>query len=160
MTELDELAPQYKEYTVEQVYKALAANGFDHLRGQWFSQHIDGTIHGGCVLAQAALNLGVSANTSDFSLAAMLNKFEVNKNSKWLKTPNVYSDRLGYSKLGDVIIYWNDLIDPKTRIGYYLKTYQDVAKMAWELMKPFFKETISLEVKDYKFIKVGEPVLA
>lgn len=46
------------EKTVEDIYNALDKNGFTYLRGQWFEFNEKGQATGGCVLGQAALNLG------------------------------------------------------------------------------------------------------
>jgi len=57
---------EFGKYTVEEVFNALAENGFEHLRSQWmnfnesdYNQLVP--ITGACVLGQAALNLNVIA---------------------------------------------------------------------------------------------------
>jgi hypothetical protein len=56
------------------------------------------------------------------------------------------------------IIYWNDLrardadgryILEDGEFTYHLPTYEDVAKMAYDVLSPFFDETVELVEFDY-----------
>lgn len=151
--------------TVEDVYNALKQNGFDHLRGTWLT---DG---GGCVLGQAAMNLNVaaSADVSDvseespdwveyqgawrqYALDEQLNSVgSLSKGDTWYPDEE-YTQPLG---IGDTIIYWNDKYVYKNGdIGtgvreYVLPTYDDVANMAYGILKPFFNETVKLLKYEY-----------
>lgn len=148
--------------TVREVYEALAKNGFDHLRGMWFRL---GDNVGGCILAQAGFNLGVIITTDDYSafgldewveqanyedepirtLHGALNRFKVDPDHpKYLRTAITRG-------IGDQILYWNDLTE-RDETGadvYVLKTYKDVADVAYELLEPFMDETVELSVYDY-----------
>jgi len=174
---------EVKEFTVRQVFEALAQNGFYHLRDTWTADDMHGVIDGGCVLHQGAMNLGVlsSKDTNEYSeefidsdieeyeaeakylkynIQDQLNKWSVRPGSKW--APEVYSgdfveqarDR---RRLGNVIMYWNDLssYDEKEDVSiYHLSTYEDVIKMAEEVLKPHMDKTIKLLARTWKYKKV------
>lgn len=149
------LPKNVKTYTVREVYDALAKNGFEHLREQWFKVNEDGSVAGGCVLGQAALNLSIVATAEDgwwryienmeeqpnntYTLWDQLNKFHINRKSKWASQGEHDPDSL---QVGDVIIFWNDLYDFGRK--YYLPTYQDVVSMAYDVMEPFFDKKVYL----------------
>lgn len=56
----------YREYDVEDIYKAIEKNGFEHLRGAWVSPGVNNGKAGGCAIGQAALNLNVATNYDHF----------------------------------------------------------------------------------------------
>lgn len=138
---------EYDTFTIKQIYDALAKNGFQHLRGKWTSQDINGVTVGACVLGQAALNLGVvdhSAYDEEDTLVAVLNQFDVDPDSKWFNY-----DQDG---VGSTIVYWNDLeeIDQDDNpLGYTLKTYPEVVAMAYDLLSPIFDQTVSIATKEW-----------
>ncbi len=157
---------EYVEYTVEEVYNALKKDGFEHLRGQWTSTDMDGAIVGACVLGQTAINLGVHANSEfngAFNLVYQLNTFPVDKSNPWAIAYDIDLPR----GAGDTIIHWNDMEDDAYYDEYgdydpeeegpiwYLKTYAEVAKMAYEVLSPHFKETIKLAKREWKLPEVS-----
>jgi len=97
------------------------------------------------------------------SLESQLNRFDLEDeapDSPWLRGPA--GDRMGEG-IGQVIIAWNDLravnengtrkYESKMIDGeeiqvpvYVLETYKDVAKMAYEVLEPFFDETIEVAI--------------
>lgn len=194
-----------KTFTVREVYDALAKNGFEHLRENWFDGWNNGKPVGACVLGQGALNLGVLADNEgdkrwldlykkldaqfqevetpsddepedgdawsewnklwnayndaeefltegyvEYSLVCQLDNYR-NKNTKWNDGPS-YSNGVG-----STIIHWNDKYDNEyeyddnghivsSKQVYALRTYEDVKKMAYEVMEPFFNRTVELLV--------------
>jgi hypothetical protein len=170
-----------KEFTVQDVIDAIAADGLDHLRGQWINAY-DGKIHGGCVLAQGAFNLSVvptedrgtlpqevmksSGLKTNFgyhatkpiqnSLIKQLNRFKVRADSKWLSTD--VSDK---PKCGDTIVYWNDKKSYNLRgeVEYNLPTYEEVAQMVKDVLEPHKDKVVRLRVVDYGgWLAPKEPV--
>jgi hypothetical protein len=149
----------FEEVTVEEVYKALALNGFEHLRSQWTAHDVRGAIKGACILGQGALNLGVvmvDENDSDedpYSLLNQLNKLSVPPTSQW---------DVDYGA-GSTIIEWNDKTEfilkkdgspARDRNGnmrkqYVLRTYKDVLKMAHDVLSPHFSKKLILRKKEY-----------
>jgi hypothetical protein len=162
--------------TIKQIYEALAQNGFEHLRGEWFDG-LKGK-KGGCVLAQTAMNLGVFAynpydsyndgydsNTTPYhgwaskyyseyledfkngapevkNLQSVLDEFDVDPESQWF---------IG-NKAGYTIIHWNDARDYNEKnldYQYRLKTYQEVAQMARDILEPYFDQKVQLTTFDY-----------
>src|SRR5258708_27766379 len=104
-----------KDVTIREVYEAIAKNGFEHLRKEWLCTNNDGVVIGGCVLQQAALNLGVQgpsrylsivSSADKYSLVEQLNQYTLRKNSKWAKFAALYGTQA--RGLGNVIIHWND----------------------------------------------------
>lgn len=136
------------EFTVEQVFNALAQDGFEHLRGQWTAQDLNGVITGGCVLGQTAVNLGVASTYDDeenFNLQEQLNRFVVAPDSKWYINDSAHC--------GDTIIHWNDRLAFDTygyENGYALKTYAEVIEMARDILFPYFDEKVVLAEKEWK----------
>lgn len=160
-----------KSFTVREVVKAIAVDGFDHLRGEWFKT-FDGKLTGGCVLAQGAINLSVLPEKDDFgidinldfvhgTLVDQLNRFP-NKHPRW-STPDAKwgmpADDTWFKECGSAIIHWNDAERWKKNTDgsemvedgpeYYLPTYKEVADMAAEILAPYLDETIELSVVDY-----------
>lgn len=163
---------KYVEKTVKEVYEAIEKNGLDHARGTWYTEGWKGA----CVLGQGAFNLGVLStgdftnyilddiNTAEyggwgvvsqklarFTLEAQLNRFEVPADSPWHKAGNY--------KAGATIIGWNDeyakekdgsyILDEDGNYTYALATYADVAKMAYDILSPYFDEVVTLVEFDY-----------
>ena len=164
MTDLTE----YKEVTVRQAFEALKENGFEHLRGRWSAEDIEGVITGGCALQQIALNLGVEGNSRDsqdeedqYTLANQLNRWVIRKDSRWAK--DEYGDVSEYRGLGDIIMEWNDryegtIYNNKTgryERQYTLPTYQDVVNMAEQVLRPHMDKTIKLRTRTWNARKVA-----
>ena len=82
-----------KEITVREVFDALEKNGLEWLRGRWFKNGLDsdGEIKtiGGCVLGQAAANLGVVGPTESRtdSLAHYLTEIGYSESDWWHVSP-------------------------------------------------------------------------
>lgn len=131
--------------TVKAVSEAIEKNGLEHLRGSWFRVETKGgqtLVVGGCVLAQAAINLG-ALQTEDEpqeprgTLLQALNQFPPTE-GRWTVAEGNDIDTVGRQ-----IIYWNDL---ESEDGdWELKTYAEVAKMARECLEPYFDKEITLE---------------
>ena len=146
------------KFKVRDVYRALEANGFEHLREEWTADDMDGVIRGGCVLQQAGMNLGVVVGGEDEDDSnSLLRKLDalgqVPSNSKW-----VVSEYGSSPTIGEAIIYWNDkyewVYNPKTQRDerrYALKTYKQVAKMAYDLLEPYMDKSITLKEKDWNY---------
>lgn len=132
------------DITVRDVYNALKQNGFEHIRRDWTRADIEGVITGACVLGQAALNLGVDANTYSGNLVSALNAFEVSTHNKW-----AFNKEETYG-VGDTIINWNDKQD-ENGLYWVLPTYADVVKMAYAVMRPHFDKPIHLTEKNWVF---------
>lgn len=134
--------------TVKAVSEAIEKNGLEHLRGSWFRFDIkDGKtlVVGGCVLAQAAINLG-ALQTEDSpeyqdrgTLLAALSFPPTG--GRWTVPEDQEVDTVGGQ-----IIYWNDL---EREGDWALKTYADVAQMARECLEPYFDKEITLESYDW-----------
>lgn len=150
-----------KQVTVKEIYEAIEMNGFDHLRGHWMDIDAEGKVQGGCVLAQGAINLGVMASFNEtqysshpliqgHSLAEQLDTLTVPEDSKWIPREGLGME----NKVGSTIIYWNDHLeyDEKTfENKYTLPTYEDVTKMAHDLLEPYFDKKLNLAVREYFF---------
>lgn len=146
-----------KEYTLREIFEAIKKNGLLHLRGEWYGTNDKGKVNGACVLGQAAFNLNVPANDNyspEGNLESELNNFPLDQNSKWA----TYNGSRIY-KVGDAIITWNDAYsfekdgrvaqDSKGRSKYALRTYDQVVKMAHEILEPYFDKTVSLPYYEY-----------
>lgn len=149
--------PEMRKFKVSEIVEAIEKNGLDHLREEWYQTTYDGKLTGGCVLMQAAFNMSVSPeagadvlNGTPFhryaGLAGALNQFQ-NKNKKWAYSTN---------ECGNLIIHWNDAsheeeIEGETDMVYDLPTYEDVAKMAREVLAPYMEEEVELPIVDYTF---------
>lgn len=169
------------EVDIEDVYKALEKNGFEHMRGAWVD--LAGDKKGGCVLGQAAMNLGVYPSPEAFAfnggpnenwwdrylndggdvedaynrarqdnLLTQLNQFVLDNPDDNPWTPVNDYGSTGYP-IGTVIIYWNDLVERDEQgyatETYVLRTYKDVAWMAYDVMKPHFGKKITVATYDY-----------
>lgn len=147
-----------KEVSVRDIFLALKENGFYHLRQEWTAEDVDGVIVGGCLLQQGAMNLGVKAH-GYASLQNKLNQFDfIDSNSRW--------SLMEENPVGDLLIHWNDAttskwIKDKDNFeggrwvdGYLLPTYEDVVKMAEEILNPFMDKKVYLEEKDWNFRKI------
>lgn len=165
------IAPQEtKTFTIKEIFEAIEHNGFKHLREEWVSYNAKNKAVGACVLGQAALNLGAITNSeadetyniyTDYSddydqpeiktLLEQLNQFD---------TPEKWSDGdEEIDKAGNAIVYWNDKhvtdedgnskLTPSGKPIYELKKYEDVVKMAREILEPYFDKTIELTHYEY-----------
>lgn len=178
------MATEYVTKTVKEIFEALAKNGFEHLRGQWFS-YMDSVKPGACILGQGAINLGVipynifeegetsllygedlddredfiiAEGSDEYTILGQLNHWQVPPTSRWYVE---YTDH----GLGSVIMYWNDKENEDERgdhydendnhLGYILATYKDVINMAREILEPHFNEEVKLAVYDYQMPEVG-----
>lgn len=150
-----------KEYTVKEVFEALKKNGFSFTRGEYIYKSAKAI--SACALGQAGLNLSclVSEEIIDnpymappelekaflikkyrsFTIEGQLNKWKY-RNKKWRRTDH------GYLGLGAVIIYWNDKFDETTG-EWVLRTYEDVANMAEEVLRPHFDKVVTLIEFEY-----------
>jgi hypothetical protein len=164
-----------KEFTVKQVFEALKQNGFAHLRATWQDTDRNGRIVAGCVLAQTGFNLGVAYN-SELLVEEMReyirgflsdeDYFAIRRSDEWYKAvddirhKNIESEfnRFEYEgkrwkvedrRCGSLIIYWNDLLNDDGE--YKLKTYEDVAKMAGQVLKPHMNKKVHLAVRQFSF---------
>lgn len=158
-----------RTYTIKQMFEALKQNGFEHLRGEWISG--EGQVVGACVLGQALSNLnavsqedlqrsgmGADIKVAD-SLVDQLNRFEISPDSKWAGQNWVENEEYAeegywlYSpeslSLGEVIIYWNDQAIDYYNQKYFLQTYEEVVDMAYDVLSPYFDETIELPHYEY-----------
>ncbi len=157
------------QLTLRQVYDALAADGFEHLRDQWIND-FNGKVVGGCALGQAAANLNVlphstygfdgSYITEDGifgrpgSLFEALRAFPVVVD-KWKVSSNGEDE---YESVAEAIVGWNDAgvweSDPDNeedyiQVGWALPDYEDVVEMAYDVLEPFFDEVIEVEQHDF-----------
>lgn len=200
------------EKTVKDVYDALEKNGFDYLRDQWFEYDVHGNAIGGCVLGQAALNLGVyGTDEEDHSqiepyvgLEAIEEAYEIQFKGRKVEEPDPELDYFDEDKnevpnlvtneeiatealkthvnltvedqlnrfrvtvakwkhpddpsggAGSAIIHWNDAKrrDEKGMLvwptEFILPTYEEVAKMAHDILKPHFGKKVYLMQVDRK----------
>ena len=137
--------------TVKQVFEALEKNGFEHIRGSWFkfSETNSNLVVGGCVLGQAAINLGVLQPIDseddyeiDGSLVAALDRIK--------PTTGKWNEERYFSGLAEQIIYWNDKTKRiNGKLVYALPTWEDVVEMARDCMTPHFKEKITLSTYEW-----------
>jgi hypothetical protein len=95
----------------------------------------------------------IGNQAENYSLLTQLDKFNVPADSKWLR-----DDLTG---VGSTIIHWNDSYDLKQNkitwkyeFVYKLPTYEDVAKMAFELMEPYFDQTVELMLTQTESVSV------
>ena len=135
--------------TVEDAYKALVKNGFEHIRKEWVSTNPDGTILGGCAIGQMAINLGVAPigdgkhTPMMYTLHSQLNHFMVPYSKLRGRVRYNYD---GYAALGDLIITLNDM---SGNMGFVYK-WKDLVRAVHYYMKPFFNEQITLSVVTFK----------
>lgn len=117
------------EVSVESAFKALAKNGFDHIRDEWVSTNNDGTILGGCALGQMGVNLGAEFS-GPCGLEGQLNRFD---------------------GAGGKIIQYNDWKAwNSAEEDYDYHDWKDVVAYAYEILKPHFKETLILVTHQFK----------
>ncbi len=147
----------FTEFTVREVYEAIAKNGFAHIREEWTAQDFEGQIYGGCVLQQGGMNLGVAVNNetgeneTSMTLATKLDEFLIDPKNPW------YTSNVGHKGAGSIIIYWNDKAefveneDGEGEYIYDLPTYEAVTEMAYEVLEPFFDHVITLENREWNF---------
>lgn len=166
-----EIKQEYKTFTVEEVFEALAKNGLEHIREEWISADNEKVV-GGCVLGQAAYNLKTPAFEEQYDLQDEeiigsvgdlydeLNVFAA-KDSRWYN--DATKEAMGNDEAGiaEVIVYWNDkrakndkgqYLRPKGNSWgyvYELETYAEVVQMAREVMEPYFTHTVKLPHYDY-----------
>ena len=150
-----------KEFTVREVFEALAKNGFHHARATFFED----TFNSACVLGQAALNLGVVVSESfyesdvsypvsnkdiekwgKYNVVTQLDRFKV-KNSKWIPEPSEDDD--SPRTCGETIMFWNDETDVDGE--YLLSTYEEVVSMAREVLAPHMEKKVKLATYDYRY---------
>lgn len=171
-------AVSLKTFTVKEVYDALAANGFEHLRGKWIDVDSQGKPVGGCVLGQTAVNLGVFAESEQFSDAlydvyitqripddddeedyrSVDDRVDADMETYSHNTLEVQLNRFlvpddspwnyGAGEAGSVIIHWNDQPSDDGK-GYALATYEAVTEMAYDILSPLFDETVTIAVQEY-----------
>lgn len=154
---------EIKVVTIREVYDALAKNGFKHLREHWFeTQMLEEDAFAptaGCVLAQAAFNLGVAVNASnlqddhafreyhEYTLHEQLHAIPYT-GATWQPTTEdaeqwVQDGGDDERSVADIIIYWND---KNTDGMYFLQTYEDVKRMAYSVLEPHFDKKIEVLV--------------
>ena len=83
---------------------------------------------------------------NNLALERQLDKWTVPDDSPWS------NDETHGVGLGGAIIHWNDksIYDEKERaVRWALPTYEDVAKMAYDLLSPHFDETVQLVKYEY-----------
>jgi hypothetical protein len=133
--------------SVREIYDAIARNGVEHIRGSWIHVNKQGLVSGGCVLAQGALNLRTRIDSNGTDLYDALNRFYLSPDNKWYMDPSL--------PVGSTIVRWNDKregrigSDGKLRTVYVLRTWNQVLKMVYEVLEPFFDETINLPYYEY-----------
>lgn len=149
--------PTMKSVTVKEIYDAIKQNGYDHIRGQWLVYDWDRKSIAGCVLGQAAINLNL-IDISDKQIfnydlqfdevSEALNRFVVPSDSEWY----VFADA---DRCGNAITFWNDkreedvtgqAVYHHSQPVYALKTYDDVAAMAYDILSPYFDETVKVPI--------------
>lgn len=163
---------EYVTLRVEDVYKAIKKNGFEWVREQYEQINADGEVYAGCVLGQASFNLNVDPANDDnwyHSLVGQLNTFNVSPDSRW------YTEQ--QPQVGFTITTWNDKIihyghemddasfggclqdaeyDEKHSVEGYvptewaLNTYEEVVQMCYDILSPYFNETIRVIKKTWK----------
>jgi hypothetical protein len=142
-------SPPLKEIDVEEVFEAIKKNGFEYVREAWFSYEPDGTVKGGCVLGQAALNLSVPASNEEVyetNLVYALDNLGGVENEKWIDPAFCSAG----TPIGGAIVAWNDrMVGVDGAMQYVLKTYEEVTQMAYDLLSPYFGEKIYLS--EYKY---------
>jgi hypothetical protein len=139
--------------SVRDIYEAIAKNGFDHVREAWLTVDWQTGNIGACVLGQAAINLGIvpiqnlNEMKADEIGGALNGIFRRQLNKLGEAIPKWQNPDAGHHLIGDVIIFWNDLVDYDDEgesEGYHLPTYEDVTKMAYEVLSPHFDKEIIL----------------
>lgn len=144
----------FTEFTVKEVFEAIAKNGFTHLRKDWTAEDMQGIIYGGCVLQQGGMNLGVAvtretdAAETDSTLVRQLDQFPC-ISPKWQTSG-------GGGSVADTIIQWNDKgmwSEDDEKFIYELPTYQDVVNMAHDVLEPYFDKVIRLENRAWNINK-------
>lgn len=156
--------------TVKQLFDALESNGFEHLRGTWFKFGDDGAVIGGCVLGQAAINLGAYEYEQEAgqegTVTKALSRFPATQ-GRWTEW-NTKSTIDRPVNVASQIIYWNDVVEPLTneelglqdeeenqgifndpKTKYVLPTWPEVVEMARDCLTPYFDETIELAQFDW-----------
>lgn len=149
--------------TIKALFEALEKNGFEHLRGAWFRSNYDSVIVGGCVLGQAAINLGAYQPNTGFpniseaegTLLHELNKFKQTA-GKWEIENSVgqgYGNLVdGCPTVGQQIMSWNDsgkYGGPNNDFEYNLPTWPEVVEMARDCLTPYFNEVITLQKHEW-----------
>jgi len=177
--------PVTRTVDIEEIYKAIEQDGFDWVRGTWLHFDEDGKVISACVLGGAAINLGILPTDShlkintegyDYSkdgyrqevedyywevrenlshrnqdLYTQLNALgSVPKDSKWATSDG---DEYG---IADAIIHWNDTSDYDTG-EYVLKTYEEVTRMAYDILEPYFGTKITLLTMEQPPLFLNDP---
>ncbi len=146
--------------TVKELFDSLEKNGFEHLRGSWFKYDNDGLIVGGCVLGQAAINLGAWEDANEAgeegTITRALDEFPITE-GRWTEWPDNMNEWDRPQNVGSQIIFWNDVtrvtgVDENENnvFEYRLKTWPEVVEMARECLTPYFDKQIQLKEHDWK----------
>lgn len=159
-----------KTITVDKVLEAIEKNGFKHLRESWLDFDANGNVIAGCVLGQAAVNLGIlpvmpsyDAFEKHFPKVYSLDrKYEIKMNS-WQSAigeslPNGLVefviehslrnqlDRVGSPKelLGSQLIDYNDAYDYDDGIRKFTYSWKEVLMFARKILTPHLDKTVTL----------------
>lgn len=152
-----------KTFTVREVWEALKQNGLQHLRSTWYIDGTeDGTAKGACAIGQAAYNLGVpytdempDESTYD-NLSEALNQFTTPR--KWAHYGETtaeaivaVNDAYRINKETGMIARHRLATDGAEASGkpYYRFSYNEVVKIAHEILEPYFDKTITLPIYEY-----------
>lgn len=159
-----------RKFKVRTIIQGIRENGLALLRGEWLQADYEGRVTGGCILGVTAFNLQVIATRDEdfndpnnrfadsddvnefnkpeiISLYDALNCLQVDRDSKWA------NDNLGHQGppnglgAGHVIVHWNDASETSNG-KWVLKTYDEVAAMAEEVLRPFMDQEIEITVVD------------
>lgn len=156
-----------KTVTGREIYEAIAKDGFNVLRGDWFSTDEQGKPRA-CLLGGAAINLGVYAHAHQEDEAAEGRKGiqevldrEYVQDTKWLETIHLESS---FVSISTAIInnfdktIWNrsELIPgrqyeqvPGHVNAWYALTWDESLEMCKDLLTPVWDKSFTIDVFDY-----------
>lgn len=154
-----------KTVTIREVYEAIEKNGFNHLREEWVRTTKSGKVIAGCVLGQAAVNLGVLPNES------LINREHIFESYPKLQFENEL-DRVNYRDFNELptpllnFIFkyslisqldnvhaglGSDLVDRNDAERYtsggrkvFTYSWKEVVAYAKERLEPYFNKKITL----------------
>jgi len=129
--------------TYAEIRDAIIKNGFEHIRGSWFTYGYGNIVVGACVLGQGARNLGVYSNSVDEAL----NEIYIPKSKIPINVRNHFGDK--GAGLGTILIEMNDsykMVNGDMKYNYSWKQMVNYLRVH---IKDHLEETVELSTYNY-----------
>jgi hypothetical protein len=144
-----------KKFTIREFIDAMAENGYEHNHRGWFGKEVqkdgdrysgyfDAPITAGCILAQAAMNLGVDYTQIASAVASATDGTKVSVEA--YRYGQRYVDTIG---IASAIMTLNDT---PTR-SRHSRAYSTILKKAKEWLEPFADRECTALPAEYNAIK-------